>query len=374
MNTLEKPISLVLQLAPIDLMKIFLPIFVSFTFGMIAIPFILRLMKRFDLRKKKNVQKSIDGRPATFAAKIDNDEGKVLYRMGALVVFAGVFAAMALFRLLPVLIPNESLASLNFLSRSQTWLPVAALIVGATVGAFDDLIVAGRFRRFSRYVGDGLSLQVRLGFALIIGIVCAWWVTSKQDITSLYVPFVGTFMIGWFWLSLVVVAAIVVTYAGSVIDGVDGLSGGVFSLMYAAMGVICFLQARNDLAALCFAIVGGLLAFLWFNIPPARYMLSDVGSMPLTIVLAIISVLTGSVMVLPIITAPLVWSIGSVVLQLTSKKLRHGKKIFHASPYHLHLQVNGWEKHQVSMRYWIVAALCSGLGLVLFVAGGYFTS
>jgi phospho-N-acetylmuramoyl-pentapeptide-transferase len=197
--------------------------------------------------------------------------------------------------------------------------------------------------------------------------------TTKLDMTSLYIPFFGTFNVGWVLFSIAVVAAIVITYAGSVIDGVDGLSGGVFSIMFATVGFIAFLQSRYDLAALCFAIVGGLLAFLWFNIPPALFMLSDVGSMPLTIVLAIVSILTDSVFVLPIISAPLVWSIGSVVLQLLSKKFRGGKKLFIATPIHIGLQVQGWPKHMVSMRYWILTALCCSLGLVIFVAGGYFT-
>ncbi len=372
MENLQDSVNLGLVVKNVDLLKIFLPPFVSFIVGILSVKPILRMMKRFDLRKKKNVAKSIDGRPATYAAKIDNDEGKVLYRMGALVAFVGMFGALIFFRVLPIIFDSDWLAQLNFLSRSQTWMPIGALTIGAVIGALDDLIVCGRFRRFSKYVGDGLSLTVRLGLALILAVLFAWWLTKKMDVTSVYVPFAGVFNVGWIVVGVVAIAAIVVTYAGSVIDGVDGLSGGVFAIMYATFGVIAFLQDRYDLAALCFAIVGGLLAFLWFNVPPAKFMLSDVGSMPLTIVLAIVSLLTDSVLVLPIISAPLVWSIGSVVVQLISKKLRNGKKVFHASPFHLHLQVIGWEKHTVSMRYWIITALCSTLGLAIFIAGGYF--
>jgi phospho-N-acetylmuramoyl-pentapeptide-transferase len=371
MSNLNDQVNIILQVQNIDLLKIFVPPFVSFIVGMLSVPFVLRFMEKYDLRKQKNVKLAIDGKPATYAAKIDNDEGKVLYRMGALVVLIGLFGSLLFFRFLPVIFDNDTIAKLNFLSRKQTWLPIAALIGGAVVGGLDDLIVCGRFRRFARYIGDGLSLRVRLGAALLFALTCAWWMTTRLDMSSLYIPFLGTLSVGWVVFSAVVVGAIVVTYAGSVIDGVDGLSGGVFSIMYATFGMIAFLQSRYDLAALCFAVVGGLLAFLWYNIPPARFMLSDIGSMPLTIMLAIIALLTDSVAVLPIISAPLVWSIGSVVIQLLSKKFR-GKKVFIASPYHLHLQVKGWPKHMVSMRYWIVTALCSALGLVLFIAGGYF--
>lgn len=372
MNTLNESVNIILQVQKIDLLKIFLPPTISFLVGMLSVPYILRFMEKYDLRKKKSVALSIDGKPATFASKIDNDEGKILYRMGALVAFAGLFGALAIFRVLPVIFHDDNIAKLNFLSRGQTWMPIAAMIGGIIIGAFDDLIVCGRLRRFSRYVGDGLSLKVRLGFALMLALVCAWWMTDKLDMSKVYIPFVGTGIeVGWIIFSLIAIGAIVVTYAGSVIDGVDGLSGGVFSLIYLTLGIICFMESRYDLAALCFAIVGGLLAFLWFNIPPARFMLSDIGSMPLTIVMAIIALLSDAVFVLPIISAPLVWSIGSVVIQLLSKKIRH-KKVFIASPLHLHLQVKGWPKHMVSMRYWILTSLCCALGLIIFVSGGYF--
>ena len=371
MSTLQEPVNIALQIKNIDLLKIFIPPFISFAIGMLSVPLITKFLVRFNLQKKKNVKLAIDGKPATLTAKIDNDEGKVLYRMGALVVFAGLFGSVVFFRVLPIIFHDDSVLALNFLSRSQTWIPISALVVGAMIGGIDDLIVCGRLRRFAQYIGDGLSLKVRMGVALIIAMISAWWMTTRLGMTSLYVPFVGTLAVGWVIFTVVAVMAIVGTYAGSVIDGVDGLSGGVFSIMYLTFGFIAFLQSRYDLAALCFAIVGGLLAFLWYNIPPARFMLSDLGSMPLTIVLAIIALLTDSVIVLPIITAPLIWSIGSVVIQLLSKKFR-GKKVFLASPLHIHLQLKGWPKHMVSMRYWILTTICCSLGMILFVAGGYF--
>jgi phospho-N-acetylmuramoyl-pentapeptide-transferase len=371
MSTLQEPVNIVLQINNLDLLKIFIPPFVSFIVGMLSVGPITRFMVKYNLQKKKNVKLAIDGKPATLTASIDNDEGKVLYRMGALVVFAGMLGALIFFRLLPVVFHGNSVANLNFLSRSQTYIPIAALLGGALIGGIDDLIVCGRLRRFSQYVGDGLSLKVRMGVALVIALVVAWWMTTKLNIGTVYVPFVGMVGVSWGVLSLIVVLAVVGTYAGSVIDGVDGLSGGVFSIIYVTLGIIAFIQSRNDMAALCFAVVGGLLAFLWYNIPPARFMLSDIGSMPLTIVIAIIALLTDSVAILPIITLPLIWSIGSVVIQLLSKKLR-GKKVFLAAPVHIHLQLKGWPKHMVSMRYWILTALCCSLGLVVFVAGGYF--
>lgn len=326
MMSAQDNINIIIQIQKVDILKIFLPAFVSFFIGIFAVKPILKLMQKFNLQKKKNVKYTIDGRPATYAAKIDNDEGKTLYRMGGLVALVGVLGSLVVFRALPFFFTADTIGKINFLSRSQTYVPIVALLGGAFIGLIDDLIVCGRLKKLSYYIGDGLSLKVRLGVAFVIALFSAWWMTTKLDMSSVYVPFIGTLSVGWAIFSAIVVAAIVVTYAGSVIDGVDGLSGGVFSIIYTTVGIIALMERRFDIAALCFAIVGGLLAFLWFNIPPAIFMLSDVGSMPLTIVLAIVSILTDSVAVFPIISAPLVWSIGSVVLQLLSKKFRGVKR------------------------------------------------
>lgn len=373
MAELSSPLTVIIEITKLDIIKLIFPAVISFTVGILAAPLVNKVLAKFDIRKHKSVAKAIDGRPATLTQKLHNDENKILYRMGGLVVLIGLFASLFVFRLLPVLFNGETFVKLNFLSDAQTWLPLSALLVGAMVGAVDDLIVSERLKRLSRYVGGGLSLKVRLGFALIIAVACAWWMTDRLDMNTFYIPFVGTYHVAAWLFAAGVIAAIVITYAGGVIDGVDGLSGGVFSWMYATVGIIAFLQERFDLAALCFAIVGGLLAFLWFNIPPARFMLSDVGSMPLTIVLAIVSVLTDSLFVLPIISLPLVVSIGSVVIQLTSKKLRNGKKVFIAAPLHNHLQLKGWPAYKVTMRYWVLTAMVCGVGLSVFVLGGYFS-
>lgn len=372
MNTFQNSVDLAILLTGHDIVKLFLPSLVSTLAGVMVTPFITNMMIKYNLQKVKSVAKTVDGRPATITQKLHNDENKVLYRMGALVVIVGVAVSLSIFRLLPVFFNSDTVAKLNFLSSSQTWLPLFAFLIGAIIGAVDDLIVCGRLKKLASAVGGGLSLKVRLGMALVIALGCAWWMTTRLDMSQFYIPFIGTYTVHWALFSLAVVVAVVVSYAGGVIDGIDGLAGGIFSLMYSTMGIIALLQQRFDLAALCFAVVGGLLAFLWFNIPPARFMLSDVGSMPLTIMLAIIAVLTDSLFVLPIITLPLWTSIGSVVIQLVSKKLRGGKKVFLVSPVHNHFQAMGWPPYKVVMRYWVITSVCCSIGLLVFVSGGYF--
>ena len=158
-------------------------------------------------------------------------------------------------------------------------------------------------------------------------------------------------------------------YAGGVIDGIDGLAGGVFMSSYAAYGVIAFTQQQIDLSAFCFVVVGGLLAFLWFNIPPARFYMSETGSMALTMTLTVIAFLTGHALLLPIIAFPLVITTISDVIQLTSKKLRKGKKVFLVAPIHHHFEALGWPPYKVTMRYWVISVVFATIGLIIALIG-----
>ena len=113
--------------------------------------------------------------------------------------------------------------------------------------------------------------------------------------------------------------------------------------------------------------VGALLVFLWFNIPPARFFLSETGTMGLTTTLTVIAFLTGHALLLPIIAFPLVLTTLSVIIQLISKKFRNGKKVFLVAPLHNHFIAKGWPPHKVTMRYWTFSVICAVVGIVLAI-------
>jgi len=136
---------------------------------------------------------------------------------------------------------------------------------------------------------------------------------------------------------------------------------------FLSFGTIAFVQGRYDLAAFCGVIVGGLLAFLWFNIAPARFFMGDTGSMSLGVTLAIIALMTNTVLLLPIIGFLFVVESLSVIIQVTSKKLRNGKKIFLSAPIHHHFEAKGWPETKVVMRFWVIASMTSIIGLVIFL-------
>jgi phospho-N-acetylmuramoyl-pentapeptide-transferase len=347
-----------------DIVKIFIPTTLAFVIGILITPILSNFLYKNKMWKKKSVVVATDGGIATITQGLHNDEEKRTPRMGGIVIWGSAIITIILLWLGSI-IDGPVLQKLNFLSRNQTWLPIFTMIIGAMVGLVDDYMSVTE--NYDQKAG-GLSSKKRLLAVFIISLIGAWWFYTKLEMTDIIIPFVGIWDAGWLFIiffSLVMLA----TYSGGVIDGLDGLSGGVFGIIFSAYGLIAFMQNQIDLAAFCFVLVGGLLAFLWFNIPPARFYMSETGTMALTITLVVIAFLTQQVLILPIIALPLVVSSGSSIIQLLSKKFRNGKKVFIVAPLHHHFQALGWPATKVVMRYWVVSIICAAIGIIIALVG-----
>lgn len=267
--------------------------------------------------------------------------------------------------------PGELITKLDFMSRGQTWLPLIALLTGAFVGLIDDYM---DIKGMAGWHAGGLSLRKRLYVVSLVGLLAALWFYFKLDVTSATLPFLGEVYLGLLFIPFFVLVTVGI-YSGGVIDGLDGLAGGIFSIIFSTYAGIAFYQNQINLAAFCAAIVGGLLAFLWFNIPPARFYMSETGSMALTLALAIIAFMADSlgegkgIAVLPIIALPLVVTSLSNIVQLSSKRFRNGKKVFQVAPLHHHFEAIGWPAHKVTMRYWVIGVVSAAIGLIVAMIG-----
>ena len=217
-----------------------------------------------------------------------------------------------------------------------------------------------------KYAGGGLSLKRRLFFVFLIGLIGAWWFYFKLDWRTIHIPGNGDFYIGPLYILLFVIVNMAV-YSGGVIDGLDGLSGGVFSSIFGAFAIIALWRGQINLASFCAVIIGSLLGFLWFNIPPARFVMGET-ILGLGTTLTVIAFLTDSVLVLPIIAFLLVVEVLSDIIQISSKKFRK-KKVFLAAPIHHHFQGLGWPDYKVTMRFWIVGVVCAIIGVAIRLLG-----
>ena len=249
--------------------------------------------------------------------------------------------------------------------RAQTWLPLAALAGGAVVGLIDDLINL----RGSGKGTAGLRSSFKFLMITAIGLFLGWFFFAKLGIDAVHIPFIGDWTLGWV---IVPIFAFVVVAAGNAVnisDGLDGLAGGLTAISFASFGVIALLQGTPLIAGFCFTVVGALLSYLWFNIYPARFFMGDVGSFALGTSLGVVAMLTNTLFILPIIGFVFVLEAGSSLLQIFSKRVFH-RKIFLSAPIHHHLEAIGWPETKVTMRFWVIAAVCSFTGVMIALAGG----
>lgn len=339
----------------------------SFGVAICSAPFLIRILYKHKAWKKKPREYTIGGGTTPIFTKLHAEKEINTPRMGGILIWWTVLIVTALIFFSAQFFGGPFWESMNFVSRSQTWLPIFALISSSLLGLIDDILVV---RNKGKYIGGGLRFKMRFSIITLIALIGAWWFYFKLGWSSIYVPFYGNFAIdGWYILLFVIV--VLATFSSSVVDGLDGLSAGVLSPIFAAFGVIAYIRGEYDLAALITVIIGALATYLWFNVHPAKFYMGETGIMGLTVTLAVIAFLTNSVLFLPLIAFVLVIESASVIIQLVSKKFFH-KKVFLSAPIHHHFQALGWPESQVTMRFWIISAIASAFGLVLFFLARFF--
>jgi len=281
--------------------------------------------------------------------------------MGGILIWLVTLIMALIFFYIHYFFPESAIGRLNFLTRAETFLPLGALIAAAVVGLIDDIIDIKSNGK------GGINMKHRLLIYTSIAIIGACWFYFKLGWDVLHVPFVGNFNIGFWYVPVFIIVIIATAFSVTEIAGLDGLSGGALLSAFADYGVIAFMQGRVELAAFCGVISGGLLAFLWFNINPARFFMGDTGAMSLGVTLGVVAMLTNQALLLLIIGLLLVAESGSVIMQTIAKKFFNGKKIFHSTPIHHHFQAIGWSEPKIVMRFWVISGVSAVMGIVLFL-------
>lgn len=327
--------------------------FVCFLIALCWAPGLIRILRRYKMGKTIRDAKAAPIMSKLHAAKAGTPS------MGGLVIWLTVAAVMMVLSFACETL-GATWCSWNFLSRSQTLLPLGALVAAALVGLFDDYLNVKRIGP----KGGGLRVRHRLMSYSIIALGGAWWFFSKLQWDTLHVPFYGNFELGWLYVLLFGFVIIATSNAVNLTDGLDGLAGGPLMAAFTAYAVIAFQQGKLDLAVFCAAIVGALMGFLWFNVPPASFFMGDTGAMSLGTVLGVVAMLTNQPLLLPIIGLPFVLETVSVLIQMTSKKL-FKKKVFRSAPIHHHLQAVGWTEPQIVLRVWIISLFSATVGVIL---------
>jgi len=353
-----------------NVIKILVSATIAATIAFILAPFLIKLLYKFKFWKKEARRKTITGEEAEVFYSLHKERETTVPRGGGALIWISVLIIIFLFFALSNFIDIWWISNLNFLSRSETWLPLFTLVAAAIVGLADDISqVSGK----GKYVGGGMGFTRRLLIVILIGLIGGLWFYSKLEWDTIHIPLIFNFPEGidffiGFWYVPLFILIMVASWSGGVIDGLDGLSGGTFAAIFGAFSIIAFSQGKADLATFCAVIAGTLFAFLWFNIPPARFYMGETGILGLTSTMAVVAFLTDSVIVLPIIAGLMVIEVGSMILQLLSKKFRH-KKIWLSTPIHHHFEAKGWPSYQVTMRFWIISIVFAILGIAIRLLG-----
>ncbi len=340
------------------LIKIFTLSSLAFIVAFAATP----IFTRFLYKNRLGKQIRNDGSTPLFSEMHKKKAGTPT--MGGILVWGTLLALMLVFWFLDRVLHISFFQNLDFYSRKETLLPLGALLGASIVGMVDDFLDI----RQKGHNGRGLRFRFKLILYALVAAIGAWWFYFKLGFDYIYVPFSGNLHLGWFFIPFFILAVVGISSSVNLTDGLDGLAGGVLMIAFFALGLIAFLQGKHDLTAFIGVVCGGLLAFLWFNVYPARFFMGDTGSMGLGVLLAVVAFLTNTLILLIFIGFIFFAESISFFLQLFWRKI-FKRKLLLSAPLHHHLEALGWPETKVTMRLWIIAAAMSIIGVIVYFIG-----
>ncbi|MFQ6016388.1 MAG: phospho-N-acetylmuramoyl-pentapeptide-transferase, partial [Anaerolineae bacterium] len=249
--------------------------------------------------------------------------------------------------------------SFNLVERYSMLLPLGVIVSYGLLGAADDLLTLVGSKR------EGIAIGPKFILLLLLSILVAVVLHFVLGLTSVYLPALGKFNIGYWYLPIAIFILLGSANAVNLTDGLDGLAGGLLVFAFLAYGLIAFLQGQLYLVTFCFTGVGALLGFLWFNVYPAEVFMGDTGSLALGATLATVALMTGQWLLLPVVGIVFVSEVLSVIIQKTYRFLNHDKRLFKMAPIHHHFELSGWSETKVTLRFWILGLLGGLLGIAL---------
>ncbi|MEK7218796.1 MAG: phospho-N-acetylmuramoyl-pentapeptide-transferase [Patescibacteria group bacterium] len=330
----------------------------AFIVGLALTPSFVTFLKRNRMGKQLRVE-TMDGRdPAIFRMYHEKKQGTPT--MGGILIWGAIVLTVLFSRFLSF----TGAVSNSLLQRGQVYLPLLILIALGVLGAADDYLnITGVGKK------RGLNVVPKILSLLLISTLGALWFYYKLGYNQIHVPFVGDVPVGAWYIPIFMFIIVSTANAVNFTDGLDGLAGGLLVIAFGAFGILAYVQDLYVLAGFCAVAAGAVAAFLWHNVPPALFFMGDTGSLALGGALGVIALMTDNALILPLVGFVFVVEALSVVIQLTSKKLRGGKKVFHSAPIHHHFEALGWGESKVTMRLWIIGAFMAFFGIVMGIFG-----
>ena len=321
----------------------------SFMLTVIWGPPLLRILRHFKIGKSIRVEG-----PQRHITKMGTPTmGGVLFVLPVLMI--------------TILLNASTLIGVPVLGRSVL-LPLGVLVLYAILGAVDDWQGVRGKRR-----GEGMRGRTKFFFQVVFALLAAIGLYYFLDVPEMYFPGVkGEIELGVYYIPIAIFWIVGFSNAVNLTDGLDGLAGLISATAYAVFGAIALMQEQIFLARFCFTLVGALFGFLWFNVHPAELIMGDTGALSLGATLAVVALMTGQWLLLPIIAIIPVSTTLSVMLQTTyfkytRRRYGEGRRLFKMAPLHHHFELLGWSETQVVQRFWLISLLCAMIGVALAV-------
>lgn len=328
----------------------------TFMVGLIIIPFFINFLKKHHIGKQIREEATI-GKAIEFL-KLHKTKTGTPTMWGAIILLIVFFMVG-----LSVLLQKFWLINNSLFNQKETYLTLFTLLSVGILWAIDDFMNV-------RWIGrtKGISARFKIFWLFIFSWAGAWWFYDKLDWANRLIdlPFTTGIEIGIFIIPLFIFILLATANSVNITDGLDGLAGWLLLFSYGVYAYITYDQWLYLLSTLCVSIIGALVAFLWYNIKPARFYMWDVGSLALGANLWIMAMLTNTIFVLVIIGAIFIFETLSVIIQLSSKKLRKWKKVFKIAPFHHHLEAIGWSEETVVFRFWLLGIILGAIGIILY--------
>ncbi len=332
--------------------------FLTFLVGIAATPWFVGFLRQNRVGKQLRVE-AMDGGTATIFRHFHQKKSGTP-TMGGVLIWGSILFTVFFSRTLSYFGLVES----SLLQRGQVYLPLFTLFALGILGGIDDywnICGIGKKR--------GLDVLPKVLFLLLVSFVGALWFYVRLGYDTVHIPFYGDFILGAWYVPFFVFVLIGTANAVNFTDGLDGLAGGLLVIAFISFGVLAYIEGLFVLAGFCGIVVAAIAAFLWNNVPPALFFMGDTGSLALGGTLAVVAMMIDQVLVLPLVGAVFVLEMLSVIIQLTSKRFRGGKKVFLSAPIHHHFEALGWGESKVTMRLWIVGAFSAFFGVIVGLVG-----
>ncbi len=329
----------------------------SFVIAILLFPDFIQFVKDFKITQKIREDGLSGGTAKLFRELHAHKSGTPT--MGGIVIITAILSTVLISRILSY----YGIIDSSLLNRGETYLPIATLISVGILGVIDDYL---NIKESSKQ--KGLSARVKLWSLIVFSIAGALWFTLKLEYSSIHIPGIGDFEIGFFYFPLFILVLVGTSNSVNLTDGLDGLAGGLLAIAYGIFGAISYFSGQPILATFCAVIMAALIAFLWFNVPPAKIYMGDTGSLSLGATLGVIAMMTNSLAILLIVGFIFILETLSVILQLFWKK-HFQKKLFLIAPIHHHFEAKGWSETQIVMRFWILGACIGVVGLLVGLLG-----